>query len=134
MRVKWKLWLAFALLALVAAFFAFHYILSSTLSFDCAHRVLSGASSPDGQYIVTVSERSCGAVTHDYRIVSLRRRGSRFDGEDRKSWVFWMENNPEIKVYWPERRQLTILYPSAVGKRVGVGRWEDVAVASRESR
>jgi hypothetical protein len=133
MRVKKKLWPVVALGVLVAGLCVYQYVVSSMLSFDCVHDVLSEAASPDEQYLATISERRCGATTHDYRVVSLRHRGARFDGEDHKSWVFWMENNPEIKANWSGRRQLTVLYPAAMGKRVEVGHWKDVAIAGQES-
>ena len=92
MHVRKTLWPLVALGVLAVGFFVYQYVLSSALSFKCVHRVLSESASPDGQVVATVSERACGAVTHDYRVVTLRRRGARFDGEERKSWVFWMEN------------------------------------------
>jgi|SRR5580658_4867222 hypothetical protein len=128
-----KLWPLVALGVLVAGFFGYRYVLSSMLSFDCVHRVLSETASPDGQYIATVSERGCGAVAHDYRVVSVRRRGTQFDGENKKSWVFWMENHPEIKADWSGQRQLSVLYSSTTGKKGEIAGWEDVTITSKSS-
>jgi hypothetical protein len=64
--------------------------------------------------------------------VSIRKAGSKFEGEDHKAWVFWMENHPEIKIDWSGQRQLIVSYPSQMGKRVEVERWQDVAVKSQE--
>jgi len=131
MHGRKKLWSLVLLGVLVVGFFGYRYLLSSMLSFDCVHRVLSEAASPDGQYIATVSERGCGAVTHDYRVVSIRRRGTQFDGENYKSWVFWMENHPEIKADWSGQRQLNVLYATTTGKKVEIANWEDVTITSR---
>lgn len=128
MRVEKKWWPLIAVGTLVAGIVAYQYTRSSMLSFDCIHRVLSEAASPDGDYVATISERSCGAVTHDYRVVSIRRRRNRFKGEDHKAWVFWMEYQPEIKVSWSGQRQLAVFYPAATGKKVEVERWQDVTI------
>jgi hypothetical protein len=131
LRKKWWPLVVFGVLA--AGFFVYLYVLSSALSFNCVHRVLSEAPSPDGRYVATVSERGCGATTRDYRVVSIRRMGSRFDGENHKSWIFWMENQPEIKADWPGKRQLTVTYSATTGKKVEVPRWKDVVITSRET-
>jgi len=133
MHVNKKLWPLVVLGVLDAGFFVYQYVLSSMISFDCVHRVLSETVSPDGRYVATVSERGCGATTPDYRVVSIRRQGTRFKGENQQSWVFWIENHPELKAEWSGQRQLTVLYGTAIGKKVEVARWKDVAITSRES-
>jgi hypothetical protein len=131
MHVRKALWPLVALGVLVLGLFVYQYALSSMFSFNCVHRVVSEAMSPDGRYVATVSERGCGAVTRDYRVVSIRRQGTPFKGEDHQSWVFWMENDPEVKANWSGQRELTVLYQARAGKKLEVTHWEDVAIASR---
>jgi hypothetical protein len=133
MHVRKALWPLVALGVLILGLFVYQYVLSSMFSFNCVHRVVSEATSPDGRYVATVSERGCGAVTHDYRVVSIRRQGTPFKGEDHRSWVFWMENDPEIKVDWSGQRQLTVVYQATAGKKLEVTRWGDLAITSRET-
>src|SRR5882672_5505857 len=130
-RKKW--WPLVVFGVLTAGLFVYQYVLSSALSFNCVHRVLSEAASPDGRYVATVSERGCGVTTRNYRVVSIRRKGSRFDGENHQSWILWMENQPEIKADWPGERQLTVTYSATTGKKVEVPRWKDVVITSRET-
>jgi hypothetical protein len=59
--------------------------------------------------------------------------GSRFDGENHQSWIFWMENHPEIKADWPGERQLIVTYSATTGQKVEVPRWKDVVITSREA-
>jgi len=132
MHLPKKLWLIGALSVLVAGFFVYQYVLTSALSFHCIHSVLSETTSPDGRYIATVSQRGCGVTTHDYRVVSIRRRGSKFDGENQKSWVFWMENGPDISANWQGEHQLVVAYSAMMGKKVEVPLWKDVIITSRE--
>src|SRR5213080_201051 len=96
MHVRKKLWPIIALGVLVGGFLIYRYMLSSMALFECRHSVLSEQASADGQYVATVSERSCGAVTDYSRVVSIRPRGTPFDGENTESWVFVISHQPEI--------------------------------------
>jgi len=127
-----------ALIIVLAGFLAVGlvllYLQRSIFSFDCEHEILSQTTSPDGLYVATVSERACGAVTHDYEVVSIRGRGTQFDGEDKKSWVFWIEGRPQLQVGWASPKRLTVLYPSAMGKRNEIQLWQGVEIATQELR
>jgi hypothetical protein len=133
MHVGKKLWSLVALGVLVAGFLIYRYLLSSMTLFDCQHHVLSEAASPDGQYVATVSERNCGAVTDYYRVVSIRPREVPFDGENTRSWIFSDEHQPEIKAVWSGKRQLTVLYSSNTGRQKEVKQWNDVVVTALQS-
>jgi hypothetical protein len=133
LHIEKKWWSLIAMGTLIVGFVGYRYATSSMFNFDCVHRVLSDAESPDGKFVATTSERTCGAVTHDYRVVSIRRKGAPFKGEDLKAWVFWMEYQPEIKANWSGQRQLTVFYPAATGKRIEVEGWQDITIVSRES-
>ena len=133
MHVGKKLWSLVALGVLVAGFLIYRYLLPSMTLFDCQHRVLSEAASPDGQYVATVSERNCGAVTDYYRVVSIRPREAPFDGENTRSWVFADERRPQIEAVWSGKRQLTVLYSSTTGKQKEVKQWKDVVVTALQS-
>jgi len=133
MHVRKELWPVIALGVLVAGFLVYRYMLSSMALFECAHRVLSEEASPDGQYVATVSERNCGAVTAYSRVVSIRRREAPFEGENTESWVFVISDQPEVKAVWSGTRQLTILHSATAGKQKEAERWRDVVIMTRES-
>lgn len=60
------MWFLIAVAMLIAALYVYRYPLMNLVfvhSIGCSHSVLSEAASPDGQYIATVFERNCGAVT-----------------------------------------------------------------------
>jgi len=133
MHVGKKLWSLVALGLLVAGVLIYRYLLPSMTLFDCQHSVLSEAVSPDGQYVATVSERNCGAVTDYYRVVSIRPHEATFDGENTRSWVFVDEHKPELKAVWSGKRQLTVLYSSTTGRQKEVKQWKDVVVTTLQS-
>jgi hypothetical protein len=104
--------------------------------FTCSHSILSGASSPDGRYVATVFERNCGAVTPYTRVVSIRRGGIQFDGEDDRAWVFVMKDQPTIKIRWSGQRHLNIASEgysrTSREQRLKTARWEDVEVVQEQ--
>jgi hypothetical protein len=133
MQVKGKIWIWAAVAALIAFIVGYRYFLSG-LSFECGNNVLAEATSPDDRYTATVFERNCGATTPYTRIVSIRRRESRFDSEDQKTWVFVAKDQPSIKIRWSSIRQLDV---AAEGysrtpreQQLRMARWEDIDVVS----
>jgi hypothetical protein len=132
MRLKKKLWITILATSVIAGCLLYFYARSSVLSFECGHSVLSESASPDGQYVATVFERNCGAMTPYTRIVSIRRGRSTFDGEDNRSWVFVVKDQPTIRVSWSGPRQLIVetdgYSRTPREQRLKLSHWEDVAV------
>ena len=103
MQVKARAGFLVGFAAVITTLFIYRYPLMNlgfVHLFSCSHRVLSEVSSPDARYVATVSERNCGAVTPYIRVVSIRRRGNPFDGEDDRTWIFVMKDQPTIQVRW----------------------------------
>jgi hypothetical protein len=104
--------------------------------FGCSHIILSEATSPDGQYVATVFERNCGAVTPYTRVVSIRHRRSRFDDEDDRAWVFVMKDQPTIQIRWSGQRHLSVTSEgysrTSREQRLKTALWEDVEIVQEQ--
>lgn len=74
------------------------WIFGQGCSFPCEDTVNTEVESPDGQHIVTIFERDCGATTDFSTIVSLRPRGSSFDGDTGR--IFVAKGRPRIRATW----------------------------------
>ena len=140
MQIKW-MWLLIGFAVLVAILFVYRYPLMNLVfvhSMGCSHSVLSEATSPDGQYIATVFERNCGAVTPYTRVVSIRHRESRFDGEDDRAWVFVIKDQPTIQIRWSGQEQLSVATDgysrTPREQRLKTARWENVEVVQAGGR
>lgn len=135
MQIKGKIWFLIGFAVLIAALFVYRYPLRNLVfvySIDCNYSVLSQVTSPDGQYIATAFERNCGAVTPYSRVVSIRRREGRFDGEDDHAWVFVTKDQPTIQIRWSSQRQLSVATDgysrTPREQRLQKARWEDVEI------
>lgn len=132
MHGKKKLWIIIFLSSVVVGCVLYYCARSSVLSFECGHSILSESASPDGRYLVTVFERNCGAMTPYTRVVSIRQAGNRFDGEDDRSWVFALKDQPTIKLSWSGQRQLIVetdgYSRTKREQRLKLARWEDVTI------
>jgi hypothetical protein len=128
-----KLWFLILAAGLVIAFFVYRYVLAVALSSDCGNSVLSSVASPDGGYIATVSERNCGATTPYQRVVSIRHKAERFDGNNKRAWIFEIKDQPSVNLNWSSQRRLTITYSPNTGTILNLSRWEDVEIAARQS-
>jgi hypothetical protein len=139
MQIKLRIWYLVGFAAVIAILFVYRYPLMN-LGFvhllNCGHSILSELSSPDGRYVATVSERNCGAVTPYTRVVSIRRRGSHFDGEDDGAWVFLMKDQPTIQIRWSGQRRLSVASEgysrTSRGQSLKRARWEDVEVVQEQ--
>lgn len=135
MRERKKLWAAIPIASLIAAFLGYRYLLSSvTLSPNCGYQLLSEEVSPDGEYVASVSERNCGAMSGYARIVNLRRRATKFRGDDEASWVFVMLDQPTIEVHWSSKRGLTVraqgYSQTPPEKALKRALWQDVSISN----
>jgi len=135
MQIKARTWFLVGFATVITTLFIYRYPLMNlgfVHLFSCSHRVLSEVSSPDARYVATVSERNCGAVTPYTRVVSIRRRGSPFDGEDDRTWVFVMKDQPTIQVRWSGQRRLSVgsegYSRTSREQALKTARWEDVEV------
>ena len=129
------MWFLIFLALLIGIIYVYRYPLINLIivhGMGCKHKVISEAPSPDGLLVATVSERNCGAVTHYERIVSIRHRGRRFDGEDYNSWVFVTADQPTIQVRWQGRGELSVTTDgysrTPRDRRLKAARWENVEV------
>jgi hypothetical protein len=133
MQVKGKIWIGAVVAVLLASIVGYRYYLSG-FSFECANDVLAEATSPDDRYTATVFERNCGAATPYTRIVSIRRRQSRFDSEDQKTWVFVAKDQPSIKIRWSSVRQLDVASEgysrTPREQQLRMASWEDIDVVA----
>lgn len=133
------MWILITFAVLIAILFVYRYPLMNLVfvhSMSCSHSVLSETTSPDGQYIATVFERNCGAVTPYTRVVSVRHRDSRFDGEDDRTWVFVVKDQPTVQIRWSGHGKLSV---AADGysrtpreQRLKAARWENVEVIQEQ--
>lgn len=135
MQIKRKVWFLSGLVVLVCVLFVYRYMLMSLVfvrSMDCSHSIISEATSPDGKYIATVFERNCGAVTPFARVVSLRRREHRFNGEDDRTWVFVTKDQPTIEIRWSGEKQLNVATEgysrTPTDQRLKMAHWENVEI------
>jgi len=135
MQIKARTWFLVGFATVITTLFIYRYPLMNlgfVHLFSCSHRVLSEVSSPDARYVATVSERNCGAVTPYIRVVSIRRRGNPFDGEDDRSWVFVMKDQPTIQIRWSGQRRLSVgsegYSRTSREQALKTARWEDVEV------
>ena len=124
-----------AVAMLIAVLFIYRYPLRNLVfvhSIGCRYSVLSEATSPDGQYVATVFERNCGAVTPYTRVVSIRHRESGFKGEDDRAWVFLARDQPAIQIRWSGQEQLNITTDgysrTPREQRLKTARWGNVEV------
>jgi hypothetical protein len=134
MHGRKKLWIVGLICVLGVGVLVYRYILSVTLFPGCSNDVLSERVSPDGKYLATVFERNCGATTPYYRVVSLRRHGKRFDGNDEKAWVFEVKNQPAVALAWESQQQLNIVYSPGGDIRMDLARWENVQISTTASK
>jgi|ERR1700730_18590449 hypothetical protein len=139
MQIKPRIWFLVGFAALITTLFVYRYPLMNlgfVHLFSCSHSILSEVSSPDGRYVATVFERNCGAVTPYTRVVSVRRRGSQFDGEDDRAWVFLMKDQPAIQIRWSGQRRLSVATEgySRTSREQGLKtvRWEEVDVVQEQ--
>jgi uncharacterized membrane protein YedE/YeeE len=132
MPAQKKLWVAIVTGSLIVGSAIYYYAVSSVLSFGCASSVLSESVSPDGNYISTVFERSCGATSLYLRIVSLRPKGTPLRVENDSSSVFATEGQPNVEIRWMGPRQLVVVthgYSRTPNEqRLKAAHWKDVAV------
>lgn len=78
-------------------------------SFPCEDTVKTELESPDGQHIVTIFERDCGATTDFSTVVSLRPRSSSFSGDTGR--IFVAKGRPSIRATWDGPGSLRIECP-----------------------
>jgi hypothetical protein len=132
MHNRKELWAVIAVAILVTGFLGYKYLISSMTLSGCAYQPVSEEVSPDGEYIASVSERNCGAMSTYTRIVSLRYRTSKFRGDDESSWIFVMLDQPTILVRWTGNRDVTVKAQgysrTSVQNALKRARWEDVSV------
>lgn len=95
----------------------------------CGNELISEATASDGQRTATVFERNCGATTPFVRVVSIRRSGSPFDGNDHADYVLTMRGRQPISLEWKSANDLVITRP-AVPSEIFTERtkWNDVRV------
>src|SRR5437762_13559666 len=116
--MRWIRWLASTVIVVALGWGGYWVVATHALSraaTDCGNEVLREATSIDRQLTATVFERSCGATSPFTRIVSVRRAGSRFDGENRDEWVFVIQGRPEIRLMWPSAEKLAVAYDGGGG-------------------
>jgi hypothetical protein len=133
-RNRKKLWAVTTIGILVGAFLGYKYLLSSMTLSACGYQLLSEVPSPDGEYLASVSERNCGAMSGYARIVSLRHRTAAFHGDDEASWVFLMLDQPTLEVRWSSKRHLTVktqgYSQTPPEKALRRTLWQDVSISN----
>ena len=77
----------------------------------CDNVVLAEVTSPDGKKVASLFERNCGATTDYAQVVTIRDRGSRFDGNDTQDFIFTMQGQQKIEVQWESDSRLVIERP-----------------------
>jgi hypothetical protein len=131
--IRWFRWLigtAVVLLLIWGGYWGVAIYALNRAVTECGSEVLHEAASADSQYIATAFERSCGATAPFLRVVSVRPRGTHFDGDNRDAWAFAVEGQPDMLVTWTGPRQLTVKCGSGGGR---VARqaviWSGVAIS-----
>jgi hypothetical protein len=125
-----SLWIAIALLTVVAAtVVVWRYLSAVSLDSPCAIMLVSEVSSANHKYVAAIFDRSCGATTPAYRIVSIRAEGVALSGDDASSWVFHSRGEPAVSVMWTGDKQVSVTYVPEPGIEPDrSARWHDVAV------
>lgn len=99
----------------------------------CEKELVNERTSPDGRYIATVLERSCG-VTSDYvTAINVRERRDPFEGDPADD-VLRIWGLPPLEIQWEGPRQLVIGLPELRGKESVYAQeasWRDVAITYR---
>jgi hypothetical protein len=109
-------------------FFARRY--SSPVSlFDCGNKVLQQASSPDGKYVATLFERSCGATTPFYRMVALHSAGTDFRMDTADNSAFSLQGQPDVKLQWEDTHRLVLVSYQCDDTSLRQKIWGDVKIA-----
>ena len=98
-----------------------HYVPSHGL---CGNEVIRQTSSPDGRYVATFFERSCGATTPFSRMISLSAADGKYEIE---SPVFSLRDQPDVAVRWIDPRRLAVESSQCLGA-LHQKRWRDVEV------
>jgi hypothetical protein len=83
-------------------------VLAGCSLMPCEDTVITEAASPDGRWIATACNRSCGATTGFSRTVSIRPAAKRFRSSDP---VFIADNFERVGIRWETASVLTIVYP-----------------------
>lgn len=78
---------------------------------DCGNDVFREVASPDRKHIATVFERNCGATTDYVRVVMIRDKSDRFDGDDVDEFIFTMQGRHNVDVRWVNANHLVIVRP-----------------------
>lgn len=130
---RWRLWVIGAVVLLAAGWAGYRtlsiYALSRALT-DCQSDVVQEAISPDGYRVATAFERGCGATSPFTRVVGVRPKGTRFDGESKSEWVFFVEGQPDIRLTWTGPDRLTVKHSGSGGRVIRQAVvWDGLAVS-----
>ena len=96
----------------------------------CDNKLREEVPSPNGEYVVSIIERNCGATTPFMSLVSIRRSDSSFDAEDYENWVFTIEGKSNIAVSWEENKKLKITYTGTGSTPNQKKTWNGIEIVS----
>jgi len=98
------------------------------LGVNCSAVVLQEATSPNGEYLATAFEWSCGATAPADRIVSVRQARTSFDPKQEDGVVLRVGYRPGIELRWADDHRLLVRIPDTFKTFEERGSWRDVRV------
>jgi hypothetical protein len=127
-RKKVMLSLGGLFVLVAAAWYGYWLLQVSALRSSCGNDVLQDLASPDKKYLAAIIDRSCGATTPNYRLVSLRVVGTQLNGDAAENWVFKVKGTPNVVLEWRSPDQLSVISDATDESASPRSTWKNVTI------